>query len=169
MPPCLTLGIIRQGSRVKWSNPGKEVAPSTLPQYCSYWKGNLQATLDLGRQIYFYFKLKVKLSFDCILAVLFGVSGWRSQNKLISDILVAERILHFCLAHNLIQPLGSMHNFTQSGWLILFNPNHLSGQHKLGKPSNTLFGWTIRSVQTSYCLLFNSSSGSSFDTMREAV
>ena len=24
MPPCITLGIIRYGSRVKWSNPGKE-------------------------------------------------------------------------------------------------------------------------------------------------
>ena len=26
--PCLTLHIIRYGARVKWSNPGKEVAPS---------------------------------------------------------------------------------------------------------------------------------------------
>ena len=57
-------------------------------------------------------------------------------------VFIAERISHFCLARNLIRPLGSTHNFTQSGWLILFIPNHLSGQHKLGKPSNTLFGWT---------------------------
>ena len=28
MPPCLTLSIIRYGSRVKWSNPGKGVVPS---------------------------------------------------------------------------------------------------------------------------------------------
>ncbi len=28
IPPCLTLRIIRYGSRVKWSNPGKGVAPS---------------------------------------------------------------------------------------------------------------------------------------------
>ena len=34
MPPCLTLSIIRYGSRVKWSNPGKEVAPSPTP-WCS--------------------------------------------------------------------------------------------------------------------------------------
>ena len=27
MPPCLTLSIIRYGSRVKWSNPGKELRP----------------------------------------------------------------------------------------------------------------------------------------------
>ena len=51
--------------------------------------------------------------------------------------LIAERISYFCLVCNLIQPLGSAHNFTQSGWLILFNPDHLSGQHKLGKLSNT--------------------------------
>ena len=52
---------------------------------------------------------------------------------------VAERISYFCLARNSIRPLGSTHNFTQSGWLILFFPNHLSGQHKLGKPPNTFF------------------------------
>ena len=34
MPPCLTLSIIRYGSRVKWSNPGKVVAPSPTP-WCS--------------------------------------------------------------------------------------------------------------------------------------
>ncbi len=28
---CLTLSIIRYGSRVKWSNPGKGVAPSPKP------------------------------------------------------------------------------------------------------------------------------------------
>ena len=33
MPPCLTLSIIRYGSRVKWSNPGKGVAPSPTPRY----------------------------------------------------------------------------------------------------------------------------------------
>ena len=52
-----------------------------------------------------------------------------------------------------------MHNFTQSRWLILFNPDHLSGQHKFGKPSNTLsFSELLSSGQTSYCPLFNSSS-----------
>ena len=34
VPPCLTLSIIRYGSRVKWSNPGKGVAPSPTP-WCS--------------------------------------------------------------------------------------------------------------------------------------
>ena len=32
IPPCLTLGIIRQVSRVKWNNPGKEVVPFSTPR-----------------------------------------------------------------------------------------------------------------------------------------
>ena len=52
MPPCLTLSIIRYGSRVKWSNPGKGIAPFPTPWCSSYWKGSLQGTLDYGRQLY---------------------------------------------------------------------------------------------------------------------
>ena len=36
LPPCLTLRIIRLGSRVKWSNPEKGVVPSPTPQCSSY-------------------------------------------------------------------------------------------------------------------------------------
>ena len=36
VPPCLTLSIIRQGSRIKWSNPGKGVAPSPTFRCRSY-------------------------------------------------------------------------------------------------------------------------------------
>ena len=43
------------------------------------------------------------------------------------------------MARNLIWPLGSTHVFIQSGWLILFNPDHLSRQHKLGKASKHFF------------------------------
>ena len=39
-------------SRVKWSNPGKGVAPSPTPWCSSYRKGSLQGTLDYGRQLY---------------------------------------------------------------------------------------------------------------------
>ena len=53
MLPCLTLSIIRYVSRVKWSNPGKGVAPSPTPWWSSYWKGSLLVTLDYGRQLYF--------------------------------------------------------------------------------------------------------------------
>ena len=46
IPPCLTLSNIRYVSRVKWSNPGKGVAPSLTPRCSSYWKGSLLDVLD---------------------------------------------------------------------------------------------------------------------------
>ena len=52
IPTCLTLWIIRYGSRVKWSNPGKWVASSSIPSCCSCRKGSLWVTLDFGRQLY---------------------------------------------------------------------------------------------------------------------
>ena len=48
---------------------------------------------------------------------------------------VAERISYFCLAWNLIQPLGSKHIFTQSGWLMLFIPIIFPGSTNWGKPA----------------------------------
>ena len=39
--PCLTLSIIRYGSRVKWINPGKGVVPFPTPWCSSYQKGRL--------------------------------------------------------------------------------------------------------------------------------
>ena len=41
MLPCLTLTIIKWGSRVKWSNPGNGVVPSPTLWCSSYWKGSL--------------------------------------------------------------------------------------------------------------------------------
>ena len=38
LPPCLTLSIIRYGSRVKWRNPGKGVASSPTPWWCSSYR-----------------------------------------------------------------------------------------------------------------------------------
>ena len=60
MPPCLTLSIIRYGSRVKWSNPGKGVVPSPTPWCSSYQKESLQVTLDYDCQLYFMYCLKNK-------------------------------------------------------------------------------------------------------------
>ena len=54
MPPCLTLSNIRYGSRVKWSNPGKGLAPSPTLQCSTYWKGSLQVAFDYSCQLYFY-------------------------------------------------------------------------------------------------------------------
>ena len=59
MPPCLALSIICYGSRVKWSNPGKGVAPSPTPQSSSYRKGSLRVTLEYSRHLYFYNKQTV--------------------------------------------------------------------------------------------------------------
>ena len=50
IPPCLTLSNIRYVSRVKWSNLGKEVAPSPTPRCSSYRRGSLLVALDYGRQ-----------------------------------------------------------------------------------------------------------------------
>ena len=40
----IPLSIIRNALRVKWSNPGKGVAPSPTPRCSSYWKRSLQVT-----------------------------------------------------------------------------------------------------------------------------
>ena len=44
MPPCLTLSIIRYGSRVKWNHPGKGVAPSP-----THWCSKLSKRESSGR------------------------------------------------------------------------------------------------------------------------
>ena len=49
MPLC----IIRYGSRVKWSNLGKGVVPSSTPWCSSYQKGSLHVT-SLLKYIYIY-------------------------------------------------------------------------------------------------------------------
>ena len=55
IPPCFRLSIIRYGTRVKWINPRKGVAPFLTPWYCIYRKGSLRVTLDYGRQqLYIY-------------------------------------------------------------------------------------------------------------------
>ena len=51
MPPCLTLSIIRYGSRVKWSNPGEGVAPSLTPWCSCYRKESLWVTFNDGHQL----------------------------------------------------------------------------------------------------------------------
>ena len=56
MPPCLIHSIKRYRSRVKWSNPGKEVAPSATPWCSNYQKGSFRVTLDYYYDVeYLYF------------------------------------------------------------------------------------------------------------------
>ena len=55
--------IIRYVSRVKWSNPGKGVTPSSTPRCWRYWTGSLWVSLDCHRQLYlctiFLYRLSV--------------------------------------------------------------------------------------------------------------
>ena len=53
MLPCLTPGIIRYRSRIKWSNPGKGVTLSPTFWCCSSWKGSLWIAFDYSCQLYF--------------------------------------------------------------------------------------------------------------------
>ena len=57
MPPCLTFSIIRYGSRVKWSNARKEVAPFPTAWCSSYWKGILWVDLDNSHQLFIYMNI----------------------------------------------------------------------------------------------------------------
>ena len=52
MPPCLTISIIRWGSRVNWSTSRNGVAPSPTPWCSSYWKGSLWVILYNGLKLY---------------------------------------------------------------------------------------------------------------------
>ena len=96
MPPCLTLSIIRYGSRVKWSNPGKGVAPFPTPWCSSYRKGSLRVTLDYGRQLYFIYIYMYIIStnlYGKIIISLFISSGsWIG----IHEIPVAGKIIFLC-------------------------------------------------------------------------
>ena len=77
---CLTLSIIRYRSRVKWSNPGKGVAPSLATRCSSYWKGSLRVTLDYGCQLYlhwynFFWYLSLNVLFVCMCISFFVPSS----------------------------------------------------------------------------------------------
>ena len=63
IPPRLTLSNIRYVLRVKWSNPGKGVAPSATPWCSSYWKESLLVALDFSRQLYYSYLCSPKLYF----------------------------------------------------------------------------------------------------------
>ena len=61
---CLHYQIIRYGSRVKWSNPGKGVAPSPTPWCSSYWKGSLRVTLDYGHKLLLHMCAYIRGAFN---------------------------------------------------------------------------------------------------------
>ena len=69
------LSIIRYGSRVKWSNRGKGVAPFPPPCCSSYRKGSLRVTLDYGRQHYFLLYLPLICTLWALLVWSVGFYG----------------------------------------------------------------------------------------------
>ena len=77
---------IRYVSRVKWSNPGKGVAPSPTPRCSSYWKGSFQVALDYGCQLYFYLYMNRsvligKQTPSAVMQSLIGLKGERESNE----------------------------------------------------------------------------------------
>ena len=54
MLPSLTLSVIKYKSRVKWSYPGKGVAPSLHLSVVANEKGAFRSPSTKGRQLYFY-------------------------------------------------------------------------------------------------------------------
>ena len=62
IPPCLTHGLIKYGSRVKWSNPGNRVAPSPTLRWSSDGKGSLHVIHDYGRRLSFYWRITVNMT-----------------------------------------------------------------------------------------------------------
>ena len=83
MLPCLTLSIIRYGSRVKWCNPEKGVAPSPVPWYSFYRKGSVRVTLNYGRQLYFFCIEYWNLTYFVTISVWFTTA--RKVDKFIND------------------------------------------------------------------------------------
>ena len=55
IPHCLTLNIIRYGSRVKWSNLGKGVEPCLTPRCSSILKGSLLVKLKYSCLLYYIY------------------------------------------------------------------------------------------------------------------
>ena len=80
IPPCLKLSDIRHVSRVKWSNPGKGVAPSPTPWCSSYWKGSLLVTLDYDRQ-------QLLVSYQSSLSHGRYLCGWQTHGSRCASML----------------------------------------------------------------------------------
>ena len=54
MPLCLTLIVIRYGSKVKWSNPGNGVVPSPTAGLVAIEKGAFRSPLTMAANFTIY-------------------------------------------------------------------------------------------------------------------
>ena len=67
MTPCITLSIIRYGSRIKWSKRINGATPSPIHWCRSYWKGCLRVALNYGRQLSnFFYPSKIMVLFKYV-------------------------------------------------------------------------------------------------------
>ena len=66
------VSIIRYVSWVKWSNPGKRIAPYPTSQCSSYWKRSFWLALDYGRQLCFYIYIYIYTHILCSIS-RFGI------------------------------------------------------------------------------------------------
>ena len=78
--PCLTLSIIRNVSRVKWSNPGKGVASHPTPQYSSFWKGSLRVIFDYSCQLFYLILIYYLQYFTSNITVFWNPSSHNLNN-----------------------------------------------------------------------------------------
>ena len=97
IPPCLTLSIITYISRVKWSNPGEEAAPSPTAQCSSYWKGCLWVTFKYSRQLYFAYEVFSYLKWLWTL-LSYWILKHSYYNKIWSVYLIGFTLLYFKIA-----------------------------------------------------------------------
>ena len=96
MPSCLTLSNIRYGSRVKWSNRGKGVAPFPTAWCSSYWKGGFWVTLDYGlwtKHIFmqFYFCLQNFNTVEFIFLSVSFQSRWCDYTIVLTRIKLSKK------------------------------------------------------------------------------
>ena len=93
-PPCLTLSIIRYGSRVKWSNQGRQVTPSPTPRCSSLWKGSLRVSHDYGHQHYLLYLL-----YRCITCTLRMFKHYKALqvHYMCSSITSALHVYYWCI------------------------------------------------------------------------
>ena len=102
MPPCLTLSIIRYGSRVRGAIQGKELCPPLTLWCSSYWKGSLWVAHNYGWPTYL-----TKPNFSIFLSYIFSFNYFEYlyncfiHNDLANAYLGLLRVFHV--------ELGSLH------------------------------------------------------------
>ena len=121
MPPCLTHSIIRYGSRVKWSNPGKGVAPSPTP-WCSKLSKREPSghprlwspTLLTYNAILFHSVLKIKsVKWDLLLST----HCWRRSRKL----SITRQVISCFLTNCIFKLFNRLRTITVYLWLCKWN------------------------------------------------